>query len=69
MDIPTHIEDQFQWLLAMARTPGWKAHAWHRAQELAASDAMYADLPRRLKESMQSSATAPFPSGKQSSRP
>lgn len=66
MDIPSHIEEQFQWLLTMARTPGWKAHAWHRAQELASTDAMYADFPQRLKAQM---ATAPFPSGKQSSRP
>jgi hypothetical protein len=49
-----HVEDQFQWLLTMARDPGFKGQAWHRAKELAASDPMYREFPDRLKQAMQS---------------
>lgn len=52
----SHVEEQFQWLLTMARTPGFKGQSWHRAQELAAADPMYADFPKRLKEAMQPSS-------------
>lgn len=64
----SHIEEQFQWLLTMAKTPGFKGQAWHRAQELAASDPMYADFPGRLKEAMQS-ATPASSNSTPSSRP
>jgi hypothetical protein len=55
MDFPSHTEAMFTWLLTMARTPGWKAQAWHRAQELAASDGMYASFPKRLTQAMRDS--------------
>lgn len=66
MNFDTHIEEQFQWLLTMARNPGFKDHAWRRAKELAASHPMYADFPERLKEAMRPSE--PSRTGNGSSR-
>lgn len=53
MDFARHLEEQFSWLLMMAKTPGFKAQAWLRAQELAASDPMYRDFPKQLTEAMK----------------
>ena len=44
-------------LVWMARMPGAKAHAWHRAQELAASDPLFAELPAKLTEAMRDSGS------------
>lgn len=30
----THFNQALGHLIEMAKQPGWKAHAWHRAQEL-----------------------------------
>lgn len=54
--LSNHVEEQFSWLLTMARNPGFKAHAWHRANELAALDPMYADFPKRLTSAMTAPA-------------
>ena len=27
-------KEQLDWLISMSKHPGFKAHAWHRAQEL-----------------------------------
>ena len=42
-------------LTAMAKTPGWKEHAWHRAKELDADptgiwNGIAQDLVKRMKE-------------------
>ena len=59
-DYHAHIEEQFAWLLSMARNPATKAHAWHRAKELAADESgLYAGMDRRLAEAMQSESPPP----------
>ena len=41
-------------LVWMASIPGSKAHAWHRAKEMAAMcPEMWGDLPQRLMEAMR----------------
>ncbi|WP_298929180.1 hypothetical protein [uncultured Ramlibacter sp.] len=55
MDYLTEVLAHLAW---MARMPGAKAHAWHRAQELAKLDPMFGDLPARLTEAMQSHAAS-----------
>jgi hypothetical protein len=46
--------DQLQWLITMARTPGWKAYAWHRAKEMAADDSgLWPEIDKRLEEAMR----------------
>lgn len=46
--------EQLQWLITMARTPGWGQYAWGRAKELAACDSgLWPDIHTRLKEAMQ----------------
>lgn len=45
MDYQTH----FNWLVVMASNSGWKAHAWHRAQEL---DLHYSGIAEALKQHM-----------------
>lgn len=45
---------QLAWLIRMARKPGWKAQAWHRAQELDADTSglfkgIAADLVKRMR--------------------
>ena len=47
MNFETHVADTLAHLIRMAREPGWKGHAWHRAQALAKEcPELYADLPR-----------------------
>jgi hypothetical protein len=53
MDFAQHLEEQFQWLLTMARAPGFKEHAWRRAKDLAASNRMYESFPQRLVDAMK----------------
>jgi hypothetical protein len=62
VNFTAHLEEQFSWLLTMARNPGFKAQAWHRAQELAASDPMYRDFPERLTLAMTVPAESSPPS-------
>ena len=52
MDFAAHVEEQFAWLLTMAKTPGWEHQAWHRAKELEALDPMYAGFKDRIKAEM-----------------
>lgn len=62
-DYHAHVEEQFSWLLTMARNPASKAHAWHRAKELAADESgLYAGFDLRLQEAMaENSASARKP--------
>jgi hypothetical protein len=49
--------EQLQWLITMAKQPGWKAHAWHRAKELAACESgLWPQMDERLKEAMREPA-------------
>lgn len=51
--------EQLAWLVTMARTPGWKAHAWHRAQELeACSSGLWAGIKERLTAAMKGQGNA-----------
>ena len=59
-DYHAHIEEQFAWLLTMARNPATKAHAWHRAKELAADESgLYAGIDLRLQAAMASESPPP----------
>ena len=56
---------QLQWLVTMSKAPGFKAHAWHRAQQLEADDSkMFAGIKDALILAMggtvSSSASAPL---------
>jgi hypothetical protein len=69
MNFVSHVETVFAWYLSLARTPGWKEQAWHRVNELAKTDAMYAELPARLVAEMrreQPSSSSPSSTGKTS---
>lgn len=42
------------WLIKLSKEPGWKAHAWHRAQELDRDDSgLFTGIATELKEHMQ----------------
>lgn len=44
-------EIELQHLLRMAALAGWKAHAWHRAQQM---DAQFPGMSQALKDAMSS---------------
>lgn len=69
MDFARHVEEQFDWLLKMATTPGFDRQAWRRAKELAQSDRMYSEFPERLRVAMLPEATEASPTGTPSSQP
>lgn len=48
MDFESHVEELLSWYVYLAGQEGWKAHAWHRINELAKTDEMYRELPDRL---------------------
>jgi hypothetical protein len=59
-------EQHLTHLLALMAPPfmeNWKAHCWHRAKELAASDAELSELPSLLAAAVTSATT---PSGSSS---
>lgn len=42
------------WLINLSKEPGWKAHAWHRAQELDKDDSgLFTGIASELKSAMQ----------------
>lgn len=48
-------EVQLAHLVKLAREPGWKQYAWHRAKELGQDDSgLWAGLPQKLREAMAS---------------
>jgi hypothetical protein len=53
------LDQHLKWLLyLMAEHPeGWKQHCWHRAKELAASDAELSELPSLLAAAVTSATT------------
>lgn len=42
-------QDHLEWLLTMAKAPGWKAQSWHRAKEL---DELFPGMSDELKQLM-----------------
>lgn len=49
-----HYEEMLSHLIEMARIPGFKAQAWHRAKELAACrTGLYADIDKALAAAMK----------------
>lgn len=52
-------QQQLDWLVTMASNPGAKAHAWHRAKELAADKSgLWLDIDKRLTEAMKEAEPA-----------
>jgi len=52
-----HYKTQLQWLLTMAKLPGWKAHAWRRAQELDADKSgLFMGISAELERAMTGQA-------------
>lgn len=48
------IEAQLTWLITLAKVPGWKAHAWHRALALDADPSgLFKGIKERLVEAMR----------------
>lgn len=58
MDFDAHKAEMLAHLIRMAQAPGFKAHSWHRAQQMASEHPkLYGDLPDRLKAAMQKGAS------------
>lgn len=53
-----HLRGTAAWLVHLSRHPGWVDHARHRAKELMASE-LCAELPRLMREAMQSASPSP----------
>ena len=46
-------QEHLEWLITMSKEPGFKAHAWHRAQELDKDPSgLFAGIASELKEHM-----------------
>jgi len=48
-------------LMAEPYREGWKSYAWAKANALAASDPVYRELPRLLREAMQTDSKPSIP--------
>jgi hypothetical protein len=56
----THYDEMLSHLIEMARIPGWKAQAWHRAKELASCrSGLWTDIDKALTAAMQSPSESP----------
>jgi hypothetical protein len=52
------LKQALDWYVHLARQPGWKAQAWHSAQELArAHPVVFSKLPELLTAEMQREKT------------
>ena len=50
-----HFKIQLDHLIELAKLPGWKAHAWHRAQELDADHSgLFQGITEALTQAMKS---------------
>jgi hypothetical protein len=60
MNFEQHVADQLAHLIRMAKEPGWKAWAWHRAKAMARDcPELYAGLPAALTAAMRSASSFP----------
>lgn len=67
---PGAFERQLDWLIQMAKNPGAKAHAWHRAKELDAdSSGLFAGMAAALKAAMTGPAESGAPAGPTPTKP
>lgn len=58
----TEFNKQLQLLIGLAKTPGWKAYAWHRAKELERCETgMWDGIAEALTQAMASVAAARQP--------
>lgn len=55
MDI---FNQHLQHLVKLARIPGWRAYAWHRAKEMS-SEPLFSGMDVALKEAMEAATSTP----------
>ena len=66
---PGTFEQALAHLVMLARQPGWKAHAWHRAKELDADrSGLFAGMAQALKDAMTGQAAGSVSEGQTSTK-
>lgn len=54
MNIATARQKTLDWLIKLSKEPGWRHHAWHRAQELDKDESgLWSGIADELKNTMQ----------------